>query len=904
VSAQDDDLTIDPELTRAATDGPLKGAATDGPPKGGPYMHVDVAVTSAPTIGAARESVAAPAASSFTPGAIIAGRYRLVALLGRGGMGEVYRADDLTLDQPVALKFLPSSVAEGDTRLSQFHNELRVARQVSHKNVCRLYDLGDANGRRFLTMEYVDGEDLGSLLRRIGRIPHDKAVEIARQLCAGVAAAHDRGVLHRDLKPANVMIDGNGNVRITDFGLATAAGDSASEFAGTLPYMAPEQFAGTGASVKSDIYALGLTLYEIFTGRRAHESQTLDDLRKFHQSGTHTTPSSIVRDLDPAVERLILRCLERDPERRPASALVVAAALPGADPLAAALAAGETPSPEILAAAGEAEALSVARGLTAVVGIAAGLLVFAAISPHLSIVGRVPIDKPPAVLIDKANELVAALGYTEPIGDQASRFTLAEGYVEWVRGTRQNPQRWEPLSTGTPSGVNFWYRTSPRELRKLARGPVTVTDPPLTETGQRLVVLDGAGRLVEFRSVPPQYEAKAVADAPPAASWSALFAAAGLDMSAFSTVAPQWTPRDYADTRVAWEGPLTGRPDITLRVEGGGYRGQPVSFLVAGPWTKPTLMVVPRRSMIDTVAAWILVSILAVLLVAAIVLARRNITSHRADRQGALRVALFIGCGALLGWMVDAQHISRVDIEFGAFLDALGDAVAGGMGVWVLYVALEPYVRRFWPDSLLGWSRLVAGHINDPRVGRDVLIGGLFGAALGLVEMTKLWLVPRLGYVAQRPAIATRLEALSGLGPMLSVWNDQILNAVVFALLTVLVVVVLRLTLKRSWLVMPLSVLLLATSLNYLGGSGPVTLLFPLLGGVLVTVVTVRYGLLSLVVARAIWNLIYTVPMMPVMSHWSAFAGHWTIALLIAVTLWAFYASRAGQPLFGSLLKE
>src|SRR6185369_7674093 len=130
----------------------------------------------------------------FAPGAIVAGRYRLVALLGRGGMGEVYRADDLTLDQPVALKFLPASAA-GSASLDQLHNELRVARQVSHKNVCRLYDLGDADGRRFLTMEYVDGEDLASLLRRIGRIPEDKAIQIARQLCAGVSAAHERGVL-------------------------------------------------------------------------------------------------------------------------------------------------------------------------------------------------------------------------------------------------------------------------------------------------------------------------------------------------------------------------------------------------------------------------------------------------------------------------------------------------------------------------------------------------------------------------------------------------------------------------------------------------------------------------------------------------------------------------------------
>ena len=143
--------------------------------------------TVAPTRGSFRPGDRMPTPSpGFAPGSIIGGRYRLVALLGRGGMGEVYRADDLTLDHPVALKFLPDGVAADYDRLAQFHNELRIARQVSHPNVCRLYDLGEADGRRFLTMEYVDGEDLASLLRRIGRIPEDKAIEIARQLCAGL----------------------------------------------------------------------------------------------------------------------------------------------------------------------------------------------------------------------------------------------------------------------------------------------------------------------------------------------------------------------------------------------------------------------------------------------------------------------------------------------------------------------------------------------------------------------------------------------------------------------------------------------------------------------------------------------------------------------------------------------
>src|SRR3954471_8253627 len=361
-----------------------------------------------------------PSTSRFAPGSIIAARYRLVALLGRGGMGEVYRADDLTLDQPVALKFLPAGVAADPDRLAQFHAELRIARQVSHKNVCRLYDLGDHEGRRFLTMEYVDGEDLATLLRRIGRLPQDKAVDIARQLCAGVAAAHERGVLHRDLKPANVMIDGDGNVRITDFGIATASGATDTSLAGTPQYMAPELFAGTSASTRSDIYALGLILFEIFTGRRAYDAKTLGDLKQLHDTGTITTPSAIVRDLDPAIERVILRCLSRAPDQRPPSALTVAASLPGGDPLAAALAAGETPSPAMLVAAGEQEALSVGRGLAALAFVIVSLLVIVAESQSTSLIGRSPLDKPPAVLVDRAQQIMRSLGYTDAIADSAS----------------------------------------------------------------------------------------------------------------------------------------------------------------------------------------------------------------------------------------------------------------------------------------------------------------------------------------------------------------------------------------------------------------------------------------------------------------------------------------------------
>src|SRR5438067_8152196 len=151
----------------------------------------------------------------FPPGFVIGGRYRVLALLGRGGMGEVYRAQDLVLNQIVALKFLSDAIRTKESALARFRNEVRIARQISHPNVCRVYDIGIMEGLHFLSMEYIDGEDLSSLIRRIGRLPQDKALDISRRICAGVAAAHDRGVLHRDLKPANIMIDGRGHVRIT-----------------------------------------------------------------------------------------------------------------------------------------------------------------------------------------------------------------------------------------------------------------------------------------------------------------------------------------------------------------------------------------------------------------------------------------------------------------------------------------------------------------------------------------------------------------------------------------------------------------------------------------------------------------------------------------------------------------
>jgi serine/threonine-protein kinase len=818
-------------------------------------------------------------------------------------MGEVYRADDLTLDHPVALKFLPSVATGDEAKLSQFHNELRVARQVSHKNVCRLYDLGEAGGRRFLTMEYVDGEDLASLIRRIGRLPHDKAVQIARQLCAGVAAAHDRGVLHRDLKPANVMIDGAGDVRITDFGIATAASEGANEFVGTPHYMAPEQFRGGAASVRSDIYALGLILFEVFTGRRAQDSKTLEELKKFHETGTHTTPSSIVRDLDPSVERVILRCLERPPERRPISALAVAAALPGGDPLAAALAAGETPSPEVLAAAGESDALGVGWALALVSFVVVALLAFAAASQRTSLTGRTPLDVEPPVLVDRAEQLVSSVGYNEPPGDTAFGFMPFEDYRQWLRRRSESRStRWDALSSGDPSGVLFWYRSAPGALIPVEDAAVTPTDPPATETGMREVVLDPRGRLQRFRSVPPQFDDSA--DPARAPAWNTLFDAAGLSMSAFAEATPQWTPPDFADARAAWTGPHPLLQDVTMRVEAASYRGAPVFFEVIWPWTEPERMQPDRTSLADFILIGVLLGILATLLLAAAVLARHHIRSGRADRRSAWRLTAYLAVVGMVAWLLRADHSLNLEGEVGLLFREAANLALLALTSWTVYVALEPYVRRLWPDALLGWSRLLTGHIRDPRVGCDLLIGMAFGVALALVDVGKATIIPALGLSAPYPRYGYGDVMLgSGTGAL---WGTLLesASAVIAALLATLGIVILRLVLRWRWLAIVVTWIFLSLTTTYDMSAIPVSLAFPLASGTLLTIIAFRFGLLALVVTWFTWGLIEAVPMTLQLSHWRAVPSNWTLAVLFGLTLYGFYASRAGQPLFGKILRD
>ena len=826
-------------------------------------------------------------------------------MLGRGGMGEVYRADDLTLDHPVALKFLPAGVGSDPDRLAQFHAELRIARQVSHKNVCRLYDLGEADGRTFLTMEYVDGEDLASLLRRIGRIPQDKAVDIARQLCAGLAAAHERGVLHRDLKPANVMLDGDGNVRIADFGLAVAAGDIAQSRAGTPQYMAPEQLAGGPASVRTDIYALGLVLFELFTGKRAFEARTLNELIDLQQSGTISTPSSVVRDLDPAVERVILRCLERDPALRPGSALAVAAALPGGDPLAAALAAGEIPSPEMVAAAGKTSAVSPVIGLSLLAVVVVGLLGAAALSDRVLLVARIPFEKTADGLEDRAREIVERLGYTDPPADTARGFFLLQDYISYVMRNDRSPSRWDSLKTGAFPSIRFWYRTSPRELNPTGtEWYPRFGDPPMTVSNMTSLMLDTQGRLTQFTAVPPQVD-----DSPETAdvNWMPLFDAAGLEFGQFRPVNSLWTPNVYGDRRAAWEGPLPGYPDIPLRIEAASYRGRASFFQVVGPWTRPVRMEQPSPTTASRIRSFAVGVIFLLTLGGALALARYNVRSGHGDRRGATRVALFVLAVMTASWILGSRHSLDLFTEYNRFRDDfLGAQLVNAGILWIAYVALEPYVRRYYPEILISWTRMLGGRFRDPRVGRDVLVGVVAAIGVAFLRFAYYLLPPLVGSPAPAPRasvdFAFLFDARDALAALLSMPSVAINRT----MLITLTFIVLRIVVKRTWLAAMIAGGIYSFLVTGEAGTDQPALntAFTLAVAAVYMTVLVRFGVLAMVVAFLTNAVLSQGALTADLSKVYASTSVWLLVLVGGLAVWGFYASRDRQPLFGGFAEN
>jgi len=832
----------------------------------------------------------------FVPGEVLAERYRIVGLLGRGGMGEVYRADDLKLGQPVALKFLPEHLLTDGAALARFHREVRVARQVSHKNVCRVYDIGEIDGRHFLSMEFIKGEELSSLLRRIGRLPADKAVQLARQICAGLAAAHDVGFLHRDLKPANIMIDGEGNARILDFGLAGLTEEFRDDelAAGTPAYMAPEQLEGKEQTVTTDIYSLGLVLYELFTGKRAFEAATLGELIKLRRSDpTPTTPTSIVKDLDPLIEKVIDRCIQKDPSQRPASALQVAAALPGGDPIAAALAAGETPSPEMVAAAPTEGVLKPVIA-TALLATFIGVLALACwLTKYTAVYRMTSLELPPEALRVRARDVIKKMGYAGQPLDSEDGIVIKEDYLRYIEAHDQSLGRWNRLRTEGPGAYRFWYRESPRYFNTTER--IYVDQPALDVSGMTSLYLDMEGRLHWFVGVPPQREPSGGENARP--DWSIAFREAGLDMANFREVASTSVPLHAYDARAAWDGADPAHPEPKTHVEAAAFRGKPVYFETIYPWDQPMRQEQTPQSGRDRALIFILIAVFLIALVGSALIARKNLKLGRGDRRGATRLALLFLIVRMLYWLFMEHHNGLADYEFGLFLVHVAFAVFIAVFLWLLYVALEPFVRKRWPQRIISWSRLLAGGYRDPLVGRDILIGAVFGVAmilLGLLTSIGLRWIGRPPGLTLNPG-ATNLGAHLFIGKFMSQMNAAIFLPFISLFLLLLFMTVLR----RERLAFAVLWLLLAT-VNVLIGQVHVLMIpFAVLSAFLATFVLYRFGLLASVAALFFAHLWVFYPMTTELSAWYATDFLMALSIGVALVVFGFYTSLAGQPLFG-----
>ena len=836
----------------------------------------------------------------FVAGNVLAKRYRILGLLGTGGMGEVYKADDLELGQTVALKFLPETFSKNEQALARFRGEVRTARQVSHPNVCRVFDIGEINGVYYLSMEYVDGDDLSQLLRRIGHFSPDKAVEISKQICYGLQAIHNAGILHRDLKPANIIIDSQGKTRITDFGIAGLEKDvqGAESRIGTPAYMSPEQVAGKEVTTQSDIYSLGLLLYEIFTGEQAIRGGSINEILKKQSSHTPPNPSKFVATIDPLVENIINRCLEKEPAKRPKSALQVALSLPGGNPLEAALAAGETPSPEMIAAVPKKGVLKPKFALAFTLFILIGFAISAVFQQFYKSYNFTPLEKTPEVLAERAKEIVKKIGYADASADAKYRFQKDGGFLRYASENQTIENTGKYLHAGQPFTIYFVYRQSPDLLVPWRDWQISENDPPLATSGMTNVSLDTTGKLIEFAHV--QGEAVKISEEKQTTDWTLIFDEAGLDITKFEETEPQWTPPVSADSQKAWNGTLADFADIPVRIETASLKGKPVFFKVVSPWDKSDKEIEEVGGTFGKFRRTSSLIFYFALLVGAILLVSPKLKVGNRDYKGGLKVAVVCFLGFSIAAMIDASHFGNVEGETAVIYQIISFGLYLAVLIGVTYIALEPFARRFWSELLISWNRLLAGDFRDPLIGRDILVGGVFGVGNALVIHFQRLVQEFVFGKGEQINNAFFLEPLSGWTGTVSRLLEGLAFPVLFGLgyLFLLLMLYIIFRNKKTSIILFGLLIWLSTAIFAFQSGRWLPAIFSLIAASITTFVIARFGLFA-IIATIYYSAICNVYLLTFNTSSILFPG--TVIVFIfafALTLYGFFISIGKQPIF------
>ena len=622
---------------------------------------------------------------------------------------------------------------------------------------------------------------------------------------------------------------------------------------------------------------------------------------------TPSRPSSVVKDMDPIVEKVILRCLEQEPTARPATALAVAAAMPGGDPLAAALAAGETPSPQLVAASGETTGLRPRAAVACLIAVLAGLAVGVYLTIRYSGIEKMHLEQTPEVLEHKAREIVAQLGYAEKPADAGFGLDYDTNFRDSVE--KESPSsNWDQVIAGRPTMLQFWYRQSPDLLGPtdyrdflLIPGIVTEEDPPTTLSGMVNIKLDARGRLIYLQAIAPQKETAAATTTTP--DWTALFSAAELDPAKLQPAQPQWTSLGASDARAAWTGvwPGSTRP---LRVEAAAWHGKPVFFAMIGEWNKPWRMITPqsadeKKGRLSNILG---LTVLILILVAGALLARRNYRHGRGDRDGALRLAGVMFALVMVLWLC-RSHFAVGFQTFGYLILAIAAGLLWGGMMWMLYLALEPWIRKYWPQAIISWSRLVSGQVRDPVVGRDILFGVAFGTLWILIFEASYIPSARIGAAPPLGSSAYLMGGRQALGQVLLQIPFSIFGTLQFFFMLLALKVGVEFLLKKmgvkslrgDWIAAVLFVAFFVVTRvlpsTHLAVDVPTVLL---IYGVL-AVIVLRFGLVPLAVGAFTVDMLGNVPFTADFSEWYATTTIFALLIVVALAGWGFYHSLGGE---------
>jgi serine/threonine-protein kinase len=663
--------------------------------------------------------------------------------------------------------------------------------------------------------------------------------------------------------------------------------------------MAPEQLTQGKVSVRSDIYSLGLLLHELFTGKCVFDTNDIEELKRKHTSGSPSTPSSITEDIDPAVERVIMRCLQEEPDQRPQSVYQVLAALPGSDPLAAALAAGDLPAPELVANVRDAGGLSPRLAIGLVVTLLVALVV-----NYIAFSGTTVMPQhPPTRLSVVAEQIMEDLGFVDLPRNSVSGY---DGNRALAASLRKTPMTLEQLRQSSwPPSYRYWRRWSAGGFHpSMFHVPEHyMVDAPVDEPGRTATIaLDSAGRLLALSVAPalvgPATEGAGEVD------WSPIFEHARLSPDDVTPVETDLTPAIFCDTLVAWRLDAHTDDENPVIVLMGASKGRPNYFEYVDlrlSMLNHAVFVAPGYGA-DHV--WVLFTLIMVLL------AWRNVRANRVDHSLAIRCALLIG-GLYALMEITANLIGGADVS--AQIIDIGEGRGAGhflmhaVQAWIFYLAIEPYVRRVWPRMLIGLMRILSGRLRDPAVGREVLMGLVAGCLL----VTLLTLVVAIewrfiGEEAAHLANTRLLRAMQSPGHYLSTQTHVIASAVFNGLAFAGLVVLIRLFVRHALASAIVSVVVIGffeiVFFLLIGDSALGALVYAISLGICVVWLCTRIGVLAAMVFMIVMR-----SMGLFIIEFDAWTTPYIVALLasvFALATYGFWVSLAGQPILKDMLAE